>query len=133
MFTRCRFQIVPVRILFSKSTIFEGCRQKMCCFRVHGRCIRHIFHHFQNVLALCERSLRNTLTDQSLVYLIKKRHCCACLKMVSKWCVDVCLKDKSGVDKIIVKKQPYQLLKSNRESFPSFDASNFHKLVNESS
>ena len=43
------------------------------------------------------------------------------------------LKDKPGVDKIIVKKQPYQLLNTNRESFPCFDASNFHKLVNESS
>ena len=41
------------------------------------------------------------------------------------------LKDKSGVDKIIVKKQPYQLLNTNCEFFPSFDASNFHKLVNE--
>ena len=39
------------------------------------------------------------------------------------------LKDKSGVDKIIVKKQPYQLLSTSREFFPSFDASNFHKLV----
>ena len=45
----------------------------------------------------------------------------------------VALKGKSGVDKIIVKKQPYQLLNINREFFPSFDASNFHKLVNESS
>ena len=43
------------------------------------------------------------------------------------------LKDKSGIDKIIVKKQPYQLLNTRREFFPSFDASNFHKLVNESS
>ena len=43
------------------------------------------------------------------------------------------LKDKSEVDKIIVKKQPYQLLNTNHEFFPSFDASNFHKLVNESS
>ena len=43
------------------------------------------------------------------------------------------LKDKSRVDKIIVKKQPYQLLNTNREFFPNFDASNFHKLVNESS
>ena len=39
------------------------------------------------------------------------------------------LKDKSGVDKIIVMKQPYQLLNTNHEFFPSFDASNFHKLV----
>ena len=37
------------------------------------------------------------------------------------------LKDKSGVDKIIVKKQPYQLLNTSREFFPSFHASNFHK------
>ena len=43
------------------------------------------------------------------------------------------LKDKSGVDKIIVKNQPYQLLNTSHEFFPSFDASNFHKLVNESS
>ena len=35
------------------------------------------------------------------------------------------LKDKSGVDKIIVKKQPYKLLSTNREFFPSVDASNF--------
>ena len=43
------------------------------------------------------------------------------------------LKDKSEVDKIIVKKQPYQLLNTNREFFPTFDAFNFQKLVNESS
>ena len=43
------------------------------------------------------------------------------------------LKDKSGVDKIIVRKQPYQLLSTSLEFFPDFDASNFHKLVNESS
>ena len=41
--------------------------------------------------------------------------------------------DKSGLDEIIVKRQPYQLLSTSREFFPSFDASNFHKLVNESS
>ena len=34
------------------------------------------------------------------------------------------LKDNSEVDKIIVKKQPHQLLKTNREFLPSFDASN---------
>ena len=43
------------------------------------------------------------------------------------------LKDKFGVDKIIVKKQPYELLNTSREFFPSFDASNCHELVNESS
>ena len=41
------------------------------------------------------------------------------------------LKDKFGVHKIIVEKQPYQLLNTNREFFPSFDASNFHKVVND--
>ena len=34
---------------------------------------------------------------------------------------------KSDVDKVIVKKQPYQLLNTNREFFPSFDASNCHE------
>ena len=43
------------------------------------------------------------------------------------------LKDKSGVDKIIIKKQPYRLLNTSRDFLPSCDASNFHKLVNESS
>ena len=43
------------------------------------------------------------------------------------------LKDKSDVDKIIVKKQPHQLLNTNREFIPSFDASIFYNLRNESS
>ena len=38
------------------------------------------------------------------------------------------LKDKSGVDKIILKKQPYQLLKTSHEFLPSFPGSNFHKF-----
>ena len=38
------------------------------------------------------------------------------------------LKDKSGVDKIIVKKQPYELLNTSRQFFLSFHAFNFHKL-----
>ena len=41
------------------------------------------------------------------------------------------LKDISGVDEIIVKKQPYRLLNTDREFSTSFDASNFHELVNE--
>ena len=49
---------MPVRVPFSKSTVFEICRQKMCRFRVNGRPIRHIFHRFQNVPASCDRSLR---------------------------------------------------------------------------
>ena len=38
------------------------------------------------------------------------------------------LKDKSGVDRIIIKKQPYQLQNTSRQFFPSFHALNFHKL-----
>ena len=41
-FTRCRFQNVPVRVPFSKPTVFKVCRQKMCRFRVNGRPIRHM-------------------------------------------------------------------------------------------
>ena len=37
------------------------------------------------------------------------------------------------VDKGIANKQRYQLLNTNRELFPTFDASNFDKLVDESS
>ena len=58
VFTQCRFKNVPVRIQFSKSTVFKMCLQKMCRFRVNGRPIRHIFHRFQNVPASCERGLR---------------------------------------------------------------------------
>ena len=38
-----------------------------------------------------------------------------------------------SMDEIIVNQLPYQLLNTNREFFPSFNASNFHKLVDESS
>ena len=57
LFTRCRFQNVPIRVPFSKCTVFKICRQKMCRFRVNSRPIRHIFCRFQNVPASCERSL----------------------------------------------------------------------------
>ena len=57
VFTRCRFQNVPIRAPFSKSAVFKICRQKMCRFRVNRRPIRRIFHRFQNVPASCERSL----------------------------------------------------------------------------
>ena len=43
-------------------------------------------------------------------------------------CFESFLKDKSGVDKIIVKKQSYQLMNTSREFFPSFQALNFHKF-----
>ena len=58
VFTRCRFQNVPIRVPFSKSTVFKICRPKMCRFRVNRRHIRHIFCRFQKVPASCERSLR---------------------------------------------------------------------------
>ena len=45
----------------------------------------------------------------------------------------IVLKDKSGVDKIIVKKELYQPLYTNRDFIPSFDASNFHKSNDQSS
>ena len=59
VFTRCRFQNVPIRVPFSKSAVFKICRQKMCRFRVNRRPIRRIFHRFQNVPASCERSRRD--------------------------------------------------------------------------
>ena len=41
-----------------------------------------------------------------------------------------CLKDKSGVHKIIVKKQPCQLLNTSHGFFPSFRDSDFHLISN---
>ena len=58
VFTRCSFPNVPIRLPFSKSTVFKICRQKMCRYRVNRRPIRRIFHRFQNVPASCERSLK---------------------------------------------------------------------------
>ena len=66
---RCCFKFIPIRVPFSKSTVFEICRQKMCRFRVNRRPIRHIFHRFQNLPASCERSLkynRCSLTSNQL-------------------------------------------------------------------
>ena len=56
--TRCCFQNVLVKVPFSKSSVFKICPQKMCHFRVNGRPICYIFHHFQNVPASCECCLR---------------------------------------------------------------------------
>ena len=36
VFTRCCFKNVPVRVPFSRSTVFKICRRKMCRFRVNG-------------------------------------------------------------------------------------------------
>ena len=72
VFKRCRFQNVPLRVKFSKSTVFKMCRQKMCRFHVNERPIRHIFHRFQNVPASCERGLnflRTFLIVLDLLYL----------------------------------------------------------------
>ena len=64
VFTRCLFQNVPIRVPFSKSTVFKICRQRMCRFRVNRRPIRHIFCRFENVPASCERSLRACLYEE---------------------------------------------------------------------
>ena len=40
---------------------------KMCRFRVNWRPIRHIFHHFQNMPASCERSLKGDLKRKFLL------------------------------------------------------------------
>ena len=69
-FTRCRFQQMLVRIPFSKSTIFKVCRQKLCHFRVNGKPIRHIFHHFQNLPASYERNLSQILADNRLAEVV---------------------------------------------------------------
>ena len=61
VFTRFRSQNVPVRVPFSKSTVFKISRQKMRRFRVNGGLIRHIFHRFQNAPVSCERSLSYAL------------------------------------------------------------------------
>ena len=61
VFTRCRFQNVPIRFPFSKSTIFKICRQKMCLFCVNGWPIRGIFHCLQNMPASYEHSLSASL------------------------------------------------------------------------
>ena len=57
------FPNVPVRVTFSKSTVFKICRQKLCRFRLNGRPIRRIFHHFQIVPLSCKRSLRYLLVQ----------------------------------------------------------------------
>ena len=49
---------MPVRVPFSKSTVF-----KMSRFRVNGRPVRQIFHRFQNVPASCERGLKPWQND----------------------------------------------------------------------
>ena len=61
--SKCRCQNVPVRVPLSKPTVFEICRQKLCCFRVNEKPIRHIFHCFQNAPASCERCLRQCMVN----------------------------------------------------------------------
>ena len=72
--TRYHFQNVPIRLPFSKSTVFKICRQKMCRFRVNRRPIRRIFHRFQNVPASCERSLRKATAHKNTVKPRKQEH-----------------------------------------------------------
>ena len=68
VFTRCRFQNVPITVPFSKSTVFKICRQNMCRFRVNRRPIRRVFHRFQNVPAPCERSLSGCFKTAHLFF-----------------------------------------------------------------
>ena len=58
------FPNVPVRVPFSKSTVFIIRRQKMCRFCVNGMPIRHIFHCVQTVPAWGERSLSFVISLQ---------------------------------------------------------------------
>ena len=64
VFTRCRFQIVPVGVLF-QNLPFSRSAGKVCSLRVNGRPIRHIFHRFQNVPEFCECSLTNSVQFDS--------------------------------------------------------------------
>ena len=59
----------PVRVPFSKSTVFKICRQEMCRFRVNGNVpLCHISCRFQNVPASCERSLDLGVLFSRLVF-----------------------------------------------------------------
>ena len=64
VFTRCRFQNVPISVPFSKSA------GKKMPFLVNGRPVCHIFHRFQNVPASCEHSLRIFVANDSLFYFL---------------------------------------------------------------
>ena len=73
---------------------------------------------------------RNSLSEDRLLRQKVDFRVCLCffilLFILHQW-------TSPRADKIIVKKQRYQLLNTNREFFPSFVASNFHKFVDESS
>ena len=73
------FPNMPIRVPFSKSTVFKISRQIMCRFRVDWRPVRHIFYHFQNVPASCEHSLN--LPDLALKI---RRHTVVTLTYVFK-------------------------------------------------
>ena len=77
------FPKVPVRVPFSKSTVFKICRQKMCRFRENGRPIRLIFHRFQNVPASCERSL-NRATNSKFLAALKREDSLFSIMLKSK-------------------------------------------------
>ena len=81
VFTRCCFKFMPVRAPFSKSTVFEICRQKMCRFRVNRRPIRRIFHRFQNVPASCERSLNHLPKSSIFLEVLRAEHYQVCYRV----------------------------------------------------
>ena len=83
VFTRSSFPNVPIRVPFSKSTVFKICRQKMCHFRVNRRPFRRIFHRFQHVPSSCERSLSLLsslvnplffLNENSIIGMVNQHH-----------------------------------------------------------
>ena len=60
VFTRCRFQNVPIRVPFSKSAVFKICRQKMCRFRVNRRPSVEFF----TVLKMCRHRVNAVIVSR---------------------------------------------------------------------
>ena len=61
-FTRCRFQNVPVRVSFSKSTVFKMCRQRNVPFC----CEREAYpSHFFTVFIMCPHCV-NAVLDSTV-------------------------------------------------------------------
>ena len=61
VFTLCCFKFMPVRVPFSKSTVFKIYRKIMCRFLVDGRPIRHIFTVFKMCLHRVNAVLLNII------------------------------------------------------------------------
>ena len=48
-FIRCRLQMCQLEFRFQNLPFSKSADEKISCFHVKGRPIRHIFHRFQNV------------------------------------------------------------------------------------